>query len=104
MLVNALNYAVIGPELTERKQLMIPACVLKDGRLSNGSLPWLSLSSSCRGKLAFPHLHTEGKETLRVTEGTRDIPKYTIRFMNKYDAKSGGGCSCALPFENGITC
>lgn len=33
---------------------------------SNG-LPWLSLWNLCKGKLAFPHPHTEGKETLLVS-------------------------------------
>jgi hypothetical protein len=39
-----------------------------------------------------------------VTDGTRHIPKYTIRFLYRNEAKSGGGCSHAAPLRNGTTC
>ncbi len=39
-----------------------------------------------------------------VTEGTNDMPRKTMRFLNKYDGRSGGGCCVASPLWNGITC
>ncbi len=38
-----------------------------------------------------------------VTEGTNDMPRKTMRFLNKYDGRSGGGCCVASPLWNGIT-
>ena len=37
------------------------------------------------------------RNSVMVTAGTKDMPKKKMRFLNKYDGRSGGGCCVASP-------